>query len=182
MLRLVHLTFHGRARFALPHAHGHAHHGAPRRTDAHRSHRRTPVAPGHGAVHLHDAPPAMAIALDRAGHRVGRSPATSAFRTRSAATTCSATGWSRRSKRRASARLVRHDARRLCADDAGRRRRPALAGMTVGDCAPRSDVALRLERRCDAGATTAGDEPRRPQPEHAERPRTNTRRTRSSCS
>jgi NADH-quinone oxidoreductase subunit L len=48
MWRLVHLTFHGRPRFALAAHDDHA--------DAHPSHPSHPVAP-------HDAPPAMAIAL-----------------------------------------------------------------------------------------------------------------------
>jgi NADH-quinone oxidoreductase subunit L len=51
MWRLVHLTFHGRPRFAVaghePHAHG---------SSAHASHSSHPVTP-------HDAPPAMAMAL-----------------------------------------------------------------------------------------------------------------------
>jgi NADH-quinone oxidoreductase subunit L len=53
MFRLVYLTFYGEPRFAP--AHGHASH------DDHHGHGH--AAGSHGTVHLHDAPPAMAIAL-----------------------------------------------------------------------------------------------------------------------
>jgi NADH-quinone oxidoreductase subunit L len=53
MFRLVHLTFHGEARFAAPGGHAHAGH-------AHGGHAHA----GHGdGAHLHDAPPAMAVPL-----------------------------------------------------------------------------------------------------------------------
>ncbi len=58
MFRLVFLTFHGERRTA-PVGAGHGH-------DAHPAHVRGPDAPdahAHGGGHLHDAPPAMALAL-----------------------------------------------------------------------------------------------------------------------
>jgi NADH-quinone oxidoreductase subunit L len=65
MFRLVFLTFHGEERFhavlatASHGAHGDAGHG----DQAHAAHGTPHPAPGTGHVHLHDAPPAMAIAL-----------------------------------------------------------------------------------------------------------------------
>ena len=53
MFRLVFLAFHGAPRYALAGGHGHDAHG----------HGHGPAADTHGAGHLHDAPPAMALAL-----------------------------------------------------------------------------------------------------------------------
>jgi len=56
MFRLVHMTFHGEARFATVPDGGHGHGAVPHGHDAH----------GHGGSHgghVHDAPPAMAFAL-----------------------------------------------------------------------------------------------------------------------
>ncbi len=71
MFRLVYLTFYGESRFtaaSLAHA-GHGHDDARGATDTPTARTRTAHAGirrdrrAHGAVHLHDAPPAMAIAL-----------------------------------------------------------------------------------------------------------------------
>ena len=66
-------------------------HGAPAPCTTRATVRTAPSHAAHAAqgtaTHLHDAPPAMAFALDRAGDRLGRWPATSACRTRSAGTT-----------------------------------------------------------------------------------------------
>ena len=74
MFRLVFLAFHG------------ADAGTPRTAPGARPPEHGARTHRHGTrhSHLHDAPPAMAFALDRARDRVGRWPATSACRTRSA--------------------------------------------------------------------------------------------------
>ena len=122
MFRLVHLTFHGadalrrrRRHVACRRSTALAETG-PRGTAAAPCARRRPVH--HARLHLHDAPPAMAIALIMLADRVGGRGLSSACRTPSAATMCSARGSSRPLRRRRGG-LGGHDARRLRADDAG---------------------------------------------------------------
>ena len=72
MFRLVFLTFHGEERFAM--ANGHDAHGhAPAHAHGHAGSAAAPADMADTAAgHLHDAPPAMATALDRARDRFHR--------------------------------------------------------------------------------------------------------------
>jgi NADH-quinone oxidoreductase subunit L len=143
MWRLVHLTFHGPMRFAPAAVHSHQ-----SSVDSHGVH-------GAHEVHLHDAPPAMAIALIVlaigsvvAGyvgipHALGGHNNFSTFLEPSfAMTNCGP-----------------------------KNEPPELAGMTVGDCLPGTDVArasLQTGAPADAGVVAAGQPIAEGQPPHTE--------------
>jgi NADH-quinone oxidoreductase subunit L len=144
MWRLVHLTFHGPFRFVPAAVAAHAGHGAAAGHDSAHAHDHGHAAQGgHGhtthtgpLTHLHDAPPAMAIALIVlalgsvvAGfiglpHALGGHNALGAWLEPSFRAPMSLSD------------LSIGDCSPTPAADSG-----AFAGMTLGDCAPGADVA-----------------------------------------
>jgi NADH-quinone oxidoreductase subunit L len=134
MFRLVHLTFHGPFRFAGVDGHAHQAHLID---PAHQPHPTHQTDPAH--IHLHDAPPAMAIALIilaigsvAAGllgvpHALGGHNAIGTWLEPSFSAPAGA-GLSG---------MTLGD----CAPSAPEPATAGLAGLTVGDCAPGTDVA-----------------------------------------